>query len=167
MRGQVSARFNVLLTQRRPHAQEHWSHQLGLLLEPQGVVAHLASTAREALCLAEQYEMHAAVIDLATPMDPVAAAAGTTLPYWLLELAKRLHRKPPVILLHPPALTQRDVDRLLHEALRLGVFSVLHEPVSLEQLLRVFQRLVEQRYRGAWPAMKPPAEDDGPEHLLN
>ena len=41
--------------------------------------------------------------------------------------------------------------RALNEALRLGAFSVMEKPVDVEQLLGVFRRLMDKRYRGNWP----------------
>ena len=149
-------RFNVLLTEDRPHADVHWTRQLPRLLEPQGVVSYVAQTAREAIDMAERTEVHAAVIDLATPLGdaecvqsfPVPGMAGGL---WLLELLRRLPNRPPVVIVRGPAFSPRHADRLLTDALRLGVFSVVDKPVELEQLLTVFRRLMDKRYRGTWP----------------
>jgi len=108
--------------------------------------------------LAERLEIHAAVIDLGTPlgaqndwqMGPGPASAGPG-GMWLLKLLQRLPHRPPVILLRKPAYSQRQAQGLLREALSLGAFSVLEKPVNLEQLLAVFQRLVDRKYSGAWP----------------
>lgn len=147
----ATAQFNVLLTEDRPHAPEHWTRQLPRLLSPMGVAAHLAHTAREALDLADQLTIHAAVIDLGTPHEdtPNRATAGM----WLVELFRRMPASPPVIIINSPALSQRQVDRLLHDALRREVFSVLNKPVELEQVLGVFRRLLDRRHDGQWPAL--------------
>lgn len=158
VRFQPGARLNVLLTEDRPHAQEHWSRQLPRLLQPQGVVAFLARTGEEAIAVVERHEIHAAVLDLGTPRSSTRSAGSVgggngddAAGLWLLELFRRLPSQPPVVVINSPVINQRQVDRLLSDALRLGAFSVLNKPVRLEQLLEVFQRLIERRYQGAWP----------------
>jgi CheY-like chemotaxis protein len=158
------ARFNVLLTEDRLHAPGHWTEQLPRLLEPQGVASYLAHTGREAFAMAERLEFHAAVIDLGTPLGddeesaPHHAASAPTgglgdAGWWLLELFRRLPNRPPIVVVHSARYTDRQVSRLLTEALRRGAFSVLNTPVHLEELLRVFQRLVDRQYQGAWPPL--------------
>ncbi len=153
-RSQPAARFNVLLTEDQPHSPGHWSVQLPRLLEPQGVTAFRARTGREAIALASRHPIHAAVIDLNTPMGESSTSSGGTsgdAGMWIIELFQRLPARPPVVVVHNRAYSQREVARLMGEALRLGVFSVLPKPFELEQLLGVFQRLVERQYRGSWP----------------
>ncbi|MEX0777387.1 MAG: hypothetical protein WD042_16915 [Phycisphaeraceae bacterium] len=159
-------RFNVLLTEDRPHPSEHWTIQLPRLLEPQGVQSFVVRSGHEAVAVVERFEVHAAVIDLATPLDagPGQAArqqASRTAGLWLVELFRRLPHAPPVVIVHDTAFSHRDVTRLMHDALRLGAFSILAKPVELEQLLAVLQRLLERQYRGAWPGRgsKPPQMD--------
>ena len=155
---QPSARFNVLLTEDRPREPEHWTRQLPLLLEPQGVAAYLAQTGQEAVDLAGRIEMHAAVIDMSTPVSDAPAEAGQTLSsareggLWLLELMRRLPKRPAIVVIRTPASDTRQAERVLGDALRLGAFSVLDKPVGLEQLLAVFRRVVDRRYHGFWPA---------------
>lgn len=152
------ARFNVLLTEDRPRAETHWTAQLPLLLRPQGVAAYVAQTGREAIELAETRQIHAAVIDLGTPLGPspwissAARASGAGGQLWLVDLLRRLPNQPPVVVLHNPVYSQSQIERILREALRLGAFSVLRKPVELEQILRVFRRLVDRQYRGFWPS---------------
>ena len=148
------SRFRVLLTQDRPYPAEHWTSQLPRLLEPQGVAAYLARSGREAIDLAEQFEMHAAVIDLATPYqaDAVshrATVAGSDL--WLTDLFRRLPNRPPVVLVHSADYSHRKLDRVMHQALRLDVFSVLAKPVEMETILTVFQRMLHRVYDNKWP----------------
>jgi len=154
-----SPRFNLLLTEDRPHVGEHhWTAQLPQLLVPHGVNAFVVDSGEKAIAVAEQMEIHAAVIDLGTPrgdgdpwqMRPGIASAGPG-GLWLLELFRRLPNRPPVVLLRKPAYSREQAERLLREALRLGAFSVMNKPVNLEQLLAVFQRLVDRRYSGTWP----------------
>jgi hypothetical protein len=68
-----------------------------------------------------------------------------------LVLFRRLPNRPPVVVVSIPTYTPRQLEQLLREALRLGVFSVVNKPVDLEQMLTVFQRLVDRQYRGCWP----------------
>jgi len=143
--------------------------QLPRLLEPQGITAYVARSAQEAVELAEREEFHAAVIDLSTPLGrPQVDVASTrvrvrietgfptdpSMPagMWMLELFRRLPHKPPMVVIQSPAFSRREIDRLMHEALRLGAFSVLPKPVNLNQLLEAFRRLIERQYRGQWPA---------------
>ena len=151
------ARFNVLLTEDRPRAGTHWTRQFPRLLEPHGVESFIAHTGKEALDVAEHYEIHAAVIDLATPYGSDADRRRTDRldsGYWLLQLIRKLPNKPPVVAVNPNA-TQREADRMLQEALRLGAFTVLTGPVQMEQLLGVFRRVLDRHYHGNWPNMKP------------
>jgi CheY-like chemotaxis protein len=151
VRPRFEHRFNVLLTQDRPRAAPHWTDQLSRLLEPQGVVSHVARTAREAIDLAERTELHAAVIDTATPLGSSAQPAQGDGGMWLLQLLHRLPNRPPVIIVRMPAFTPSQAERALREALRLGAFSVMDKPVDVEQLLGVFRRLMDKRYHGTWP----------------
>jgi CheY-like chemotaxis protein len=178
VRIQPGARFNVLLTEDRPHAPGHWTEQLPRLLEPQGVASYLAHTGREAFAMAEHLEFHAAVIDLGTPLGgddeslPHRAVASATggqgdAGWWLLELLRRLPNRPPVVIVRGATFTDRQVNRLLAEALRRGAFSVLNTPVHLEELLRVFQRLVDRQYQGAWPPLPPDIPPDPLDNLSN
>ncbi|MAE63416.1 MAG: hypothetical protein CMJ18_04020 [Phycisphaeraceae bacterium] len=154
-RSSSSSRFNVLLTQDRPHSEQHWTSQLPRLLEPQGVASYLVGTGQEAVDLAERMEFHAAVIDMSTPIGPEQLAAGAHGSghdgFWVLEVLRRLPSNPPVVILRKPAFSQRQAERTLNDALRLGAFTVLKKPVDVEQVLAVFRRLVDKRYRGAWP----------------
>jgi len=156
---QPGTRLNVLITEDRPHAPEHWASQLSRLLEPQGVAAYLARSGREAIDLAQRVRIHAAVIDMGTPFGDDATvdqapSSGGEEPagFWLLELFRRLPDRPPVVVVRGPVLSQRQLDRLMHEALRLEVFSVMSKPVDIEQMLTVFRRLIDRRYRGHWPS---------------
>lgn len=149
-------RFHVLLTEDRPHGSEHWSRQLPMLLAPMGIEAHLVTTGREAIAVAERVPVHAAVIDLATPLgdDDEGGPAGTPQGeggLWLVDLFRRLPHQPAVVVLRGPALSKRQAERMLTESLRLGAFSVLNKPVDIETLLAVFRRVMDRRFRGQWP----------------
>lgn len=142
-------RLHVLLTEDRPHAPEHWTGQFPRMLEPLGVVAHMARSAREAMDVANTRRIHAAVIDLATPLGGIGQSSDGG--RWLIELVRRLPHRPPVVIINSPSFSQRQLNRLLQEALELGAFSVMNRPVEIEHLLDVFRRLLDRQYRGAWP----------------
>lgn len=155
-RPDAGARFCVLLTEDREHAIEHWTRQLPRLLEPQGVQARVARTGREAIDLADRHTFHAAVVDLLTPADEHRSSGpsgGHNVPggLWLLELLRRHPARPPVVLVSNPNYSRRQTQRYLNEALRLGAFSVINRPVELEALLESIRRLIDRRYKGAWP----------------
>jgi CheY-like chemotaxis protein len=57
------------LTEDREHSAGHWTRQLPRLLEPQGVRSFVARSGREAVDMVNDLEIHAALIDLATPQD--------------------------------------------------------------------------------------------------
>lgn len=156
-----ATRFTVLLTEDREHAIEHWTHQLPRLLEPQGVQAHVARTGKEALALAKQLTIHAAVVDLLTPADERTGSSGAPGGLWLLEVLRRHPNRPPVVLVSNPSFSQRLTQRYLNEALRLGAFSVLNRPVQLEALLESIRRVIDRRYKGAWPVRMDPALRSG------
>lgn len=149
-RSPSSVQMHVLLTDAGRQPVEHWAWQLSRLLEPQGVQAHVAQTGQQALALAGRLEFHAAVIDLATPVEEGVAPVDSEA--WLLELFKRLPNRPPLVVVGTRTQTPNQLNRMTQAALRLGAFSVLRQPVSLNQILEVFQRLLVKRYAGAWPA---------------
>ncbi len=171
---QPNARLNVLLTLDRPHASEHWTTQLPRLLEPQGVAAYAVASVAEAVELAHELPIHAAIVDLGTPLGEARGAGrgytgglaggmaaglgrgGSEDPsgLWVLELFRRLPRRPPVVVVHSPARSQRESNWILSQSLRLGAFSVVNKPVQIDQLLLIFQRLVDRQYRGNWPGMQ-------------
>jgi len=147
------ARFSVLLTEDRPRPAHHWTHQLPRLLEPFGVHTHIASTGQQALAVAEEHSIHAAVIDLATPYGNRHDARRTdrlAAGFWLLDLMRRLPDRPPVVAVSTSA-TQAEVDRIMNEGLRLGAFTVITGPIQIDALLHAFQRVVDRRYNGRWP----------------
>ena len=148
-------RFHVLLTEDDiPRADTHWTRQFSRLLEPQGVQAHVARCGQEAIELAGRLQFHAAVIELGTPRAPdsdALPALGVPGGLWLLELFHRLPQRPPVVVVNSRYVNPRDLERFLREALRLGAFSVLNQPVDLNRLLTVLRKLVDRQYRGAWP----------------
>jgi len=161
------ARFRVLLTEDRAHADEHWTRQLPAILRPMGIDAFIASTGQQALELIQNDPIHAAIIDLATPktstrpgvskpQEPISGGGGI----WLMQVLQRLPNRPPVVVVNSRSYSQRQVQRLLNQALTLGAFSVVNRPVKLDALLSTFQRLVERAYNNTWP----PPEGGGRKH---
>lgn len=158
------ARFRVLLTEDRARPDEHWTRQLPPLLGPLGVQASIASDSRQALDILESTPIHAAVIDLNTPA-PNNAPTGTASQasggggLWLMQVIQRLPSKPPVVVVNSQSYSQRQVQRLLNQALTLGAFSVINWPVQIDTLLATFQRLIERAYDNHWPdePNQPPA----------
>lgn len=147
-----STRLNVLLTEDRPRGDGHWSHHLPRLLEPFGVYTHVAHSGRQAIDFAERNPIHAAVVDLSTPIDtPGVPATDGSDGMWLIELLRRLPNKPPFVVVTSPMVDDAQVSRVLHQALRAGAFSVLNRPASLNEVLTVFRRLVDTFYAGSWP----------------
>lgn len=156
-REQPDARLTVLLTEDREHAIEHWTQQLPRLLEPQGVSALVARTCREAVELADERQIHAAVVDLLTPRDEHHADAGPG-GLWLLEMFRRRPAGPPVVVVSNRGYSPREAQRFLNDALRLGAFSVIERPVQIDALLNVIRRVLDRRYAGNWPGTAEPRD---------
>lgn len=151
------ARFRLLLTEDRAHPEEHWTRQLPAVLRPMGIDALIASTGQQALDLIQRDPIHAAVIDLATPKSASEAKAANNADpatgggLWLMQVIQRLPQRPPVVVVNSRSYSQRQVQRLLNQALALGAFSVVNRPVRLDALLNTFQRLIERAYNNTWP----------------
>jgi len=146
-----NARFNVLLTRDREQNIEHWTQQLPRLMRPMGVEAFVATTGDEAVELAEEHPIHAALIDLHTPRHRAAADPAGGGGIWLLEVLARRPKRPPIVVVNTRTYTPASAQRFLNLALRLGAFSVIDQPRELNELLGVIKRLVERNYRGQWP----------------
>jgi len=87
---------------------------------------------------------------IALPMDRDAAPDATPGGLKLLRVMRRLDPAPPAVVVRGRRFDRVD-DRLLNEALRLDAFSVLDEPVDLEQMLETLRRLIVRYYGGQWP----------------
>lgn len=151
MRVKMGPRLNLLLTEQRSEGPEHWSRQLPRLLRTQGVQPYLVRTGREAFDLAERVPIHAALIDLATPLGEEPTTSDASGGLSLLELLRRRPERPPAVVINTRAYSQRQLQRLLNEALRRGAFSVINRPADLEALLAAIQRVIDRRYQGHWP----------------
>lgn len=144
-------RLNVLLTDRG----QRWATQLPRLLAPQGIHAHRAATYDQALGVIEATPIHVAVVDMyldthAQTPPPTAERLPTGLK--LLQIIQRIEDRPPaVMIVRSRRFDPRVDDFVLTEALRLNAFTVLDQPVDLEQLLVVLQRALERYFNGTWP----------------
>lgn len=152
-----AARFRVLLTEDRARPDEHWTRQLPPMLGPLGVQASIAADGSQALRILEATPIHAAVIDLNTPAPQNGPGPGSGANQtsggglWLMQVIQRLPHKPPVVVVNSHSYSQRQVQRLLNQALALGAFSVINWPVQIDTLLATFQRLIERAYDNHWP----------------
>lgn len=143
-------RLNVMLTDRG----EPWADQLPQLLAPQGVTAYRVASADQAVDLIEAHPIHVAVVDMYLDTDPDARPAPSRLPggLKLLQVIQRIKQRPPAVMVIRDRHFDPRVDNfVLAEALKLNAFSVLDQPVELEQLLAVLRRALERYYGGAWP----------------
>lgn len=150
-RGGSGGRLNLLLSYGgwRDHS---WADDLPRLLEPLGVAAWRAKTAREAAELIDAMRIHAAVVDLRLPMDGGGSQAPTPdeCGARVLQLLQRLEAPPPTVVVRRSRSTRDDI-RETACALRAGAFAVVGEPIQLETMLRVLQRLLERHYADRWP----------------
>lgn len=157
IRQHYGGRLRVLLADR---SDGPWARQLPRLLQPQGVTTIRVTTVGDAVAQIEAHPIHAAVIDLATPIetdrnDPTVrsghvVAGGLK----LLRVIHRLDPTPPAVVVRGRYFDRKTDDRLLRDALKLDAFSVLDEPVELEQVLETLRRLLQRHYGGAWPTEK-------------
>lgn len=148
---QPEHRLSVLLSD----SGGRWVEQLPRLLEPQGVRSIRVASVDQAVRAIESNPIHAAVVDLAMPMDGLAAGPVTPERSGGLKLLRVIHRlvpRPPTVVVRGRLFAGRDDDRVLAEALKLEAFTVLDQPVELEQLLGVLRRVLERYYEGHWPA---------------
>ncbi|QDU70774.1 hypothetical protein Pan265_06100 [Mucisphaera calidilacus] len=154
--GTSTGRFNVLLAEDPQRADADWATPLGQLLKPQGFAPLVAESGREALELAEQHPVHAALVDLATPRETDKRPTGGTSSVesgglWLLEVLHRLPDAPPIVVVNNQPLDAAAFQRYVTQALQLGAFSVVNFPIRIEALLNVIRRLIDRRYHGQWP----------------
>jgi len=143
-------RLNVLLTDRG----ESWAAQLPELLEPQGVRSFRVSTSDEAVALIEATPIHVAVLDMYLDADRDETPRAERLPAGLklLRVIQRIDRRPPAVMVVRNRYFDPRIDNfVLAEALKLNAFSVLDQPVHLEQLLAVLRRAIERYFGGHWP----------------
>ena len=143
-------RLNVLLTDRGAD----WADQLPELLKPQGVHAFRVSDPDKAVELIEATPIHVAVLDMYLDADPDEPPRAERLPAGLklLRVIQRIDRRPPAVMVVRNRYFDPRIDNfVLAEALKLNAFSVLDQPVRLEQLLAVLHRALERYFGGHWP----------------
>jgi CheY-like chemotaxis protein len=126
-------RLTVLLA----NEQEEWHQTVRGLLEPQGVQTLSARSGREALELIESRPIHVAVLDQQMPQ-----LGGLQ----VVRLMRELQKAPPAIL-----LSSQLTNALLHEALAMHVFTVLHKPVDFNVLLDALARVLRRYHESRWP----------------
>ena len=153
-------RLNVLMTE----GEHAWVEQLPRLLGPHGVRAILAPDVGAAIRRIREGPVHAVVVDTTVPMErgehrdrreERREAEEDSGGLKLLRVIQRIEPAPPTVVVRDRRFDRRHDDRLLSEALRLDAFSVLDQPVQLEQLLDVLRRLIERHYGGRWPGTPP------------
>lgn len=164
--GQPAPGRLTLLLSTPPWRATPWADALPAVLEPLGVQAVRASSARQAERIIRSTEVHLAVVDLSTPMEDTPRGftandaamahleeAGTR----ILELLNRLHQAPPTVVLKSPQQS-RDEHRQVHHALRCNAFAVVDRTAAdLETMLNVMQRAVCRFYKDRWPTQQPPS----------
>ncbi len=151
----LNPRLNLLLSCAGWHP-DPWVDRLPRLLEPMGIVSHLADTGREASKVIMAFPIHIAVVDMGLPLDisnpeiePEFEEGGPR----LLELLARLDEPPPVVAIKR-SRTHRADARDISAALRLGAFAVIDRPQcasDLDLMLHVLRRILERHYKGRWP----------------
>jgi DNA-binding NtrC family response regulator len=142
-------RLNVLLTD----TDQPWALHLPRLLEPHGVRAIRVTGVEQAVEAIEREPIHAAVVEMDAGLGGSLGLADTApRGLKLLRILQRLTPTPPTVVVRGRRFDRRLDDRLLTEALKLRAFSVLDQPVELEQMLEVLRRLLQRHYGGVWPA---------------
>lgn len=145
------SRLNLLLAD-GGWREDTFADQLPALLVPQGIRCIRTRSAREAHGVILRERVDIAVVDLLTPADESdATPANSSFGARILQLLRPLRPSPPVVVVHPPQVSNREMGRMLALALREGAFSVLQRPVPLESMLATLRRVVERHYRGTWP----------------
>ena len=146
-----SNRLNLLLSC-ASWQDETWADRLPRLLEPMGVRAHRAQSAREATRVIETIPIHVAIVDLGLPLDGTCSRAEEAGPR-LLDLLARTTMRPPTVVIKRRR-TVRDEQREMTAALRAGAFAVLDRPMDtrgMESVLDVLRRVLTRHYRDRWP----------------
>ncbi len=154
LRAAPDRRLNLLLTYGgwREHA---FADQLPIILNRIGIQCYRAESGDEASDVIRTARVHIAVIDLSIPMHPTRAQPGTrAVPAGprVLQLLKRLDQPPPTIVVRPRQVDPAESTRMLADALRDGAFTVLDDPVPIEYMLQVLERVVRRHYSDHWPA---------------
>lgn len=143
-------RLNLLLTA-PPWRGGTWADQLPSLLEPIGVTAMRAQSARQAERVIRSAEVHIAVVDLSLPLDECMSQAGEEGGTRILDLLSRMPAPPPTVVVQAPR-GHRDGARSMNAALRCGAFAVVDRSAAdLELMLEVMRRVLAKFYGSRWP----------------
>lgn len=151
---ECSGRLNLLLSY-GGWQSESWADRVPRLLEPLGVRAIRAASARQASEVIRVYPVHVAVVDLGLPLDEPAVGASEEAGPRVLELLSRLSEPPPTVVVKQ-SRTHRDESREIAAALRAGAFAVIDRPMSsrdIETFLEVLRRCLLRYYSGRWPGL--------------
>ena len=148
---QTDRRLNLLLSY-GGWRDESWADQLPRLLSPLGVQSIKVDSGREAEDVIRQTPVHIAVIDMSIPLDDVQPnephkPAGAK----VLRLLRRLSPVPPIVAVRRPEPVESERVRALSQALREGAFTVVDQPVNLEIMLQIMQRILKRYYADVWP----------------
>ncbi len=129
------AGFQLMIAQA---AESAWARGLATSLAPLPVQLHWPRTGDEALRLAAAQPVHLAVID-----DELPDAGGRG----MVRNIRRLGLEFPCLLVcrHPD-------ERVLHDALRLDMFSVLDAETPTDTLTPMIFTVVRRVYRTDWSA---------------
>ncbi len=150
---QYRSRLNLLMTQPRWQGllpAMPWPQTVSRLLEPMQVQTFLARNWVETQSLAQRHEMHVMVLDSRITEDPDVHVDFSTL-LRLIQSVRPADAKgesAPLVIVLSTQLS----DRLMREALRRNVFSVLPEPVDVNELLDTLARALRRSYGDQWPA---------------
>ena len=102
------------------------------VFRPRGINALVANSSQEMVQIIEQHKIHLALLDVV--FDQLSGIKT-------LEIIRKHNQLLPCIL-----FAQQINDRLLSEALRLEVFSVINKPVDIARLVEQLDRLFIKYY---------------------
>lgn len=129
--------------------RDQYSEPLRVLLEPHGFTIHRVRSGADAIWLAEQRVVDAAVIDSELPDMPGLR---------VLRAIRSLGAVMPIILVGRPGAPSEQ-EHLLRSALELRAFSVLAQPVDLEVLLGQMARLFDRFLAALRAGTEPPTPE--------
>jgi DNA-binding NtrC family response regulator len=157
------------------HPPMEWYRSLSALLAPLGVRTFEATTGHEAMAVIEQNPIHLAVVDtrlndndelslpkliqkLKEPCPPPDIQKRAFRVHVQIDHADQNQRievrldaqtplECPTVILLTPARN----DRMLAEALKFNVFSVVSEPVDVNLMLELMARAMKRFHQNQWP----------------
>ncbi|MFN0010696.1 MAG: hypothetical protein ACKVS8_03530 [Phycisphaerales bacterium] len=156
LRGRPGGRLNLLLSC-ASWRDDTWADRLPCLLEPMGISAVRAMTARHAERVIRSTPIHIAIVDLGLPLDEACDAGATAAGVEgeagtrVLDLLARLTDPVPTVIIQAPR-SQRDGRRTMAAALNCGAFAVVDRAAAdLEFMLGVMRRCLDRHYGSRWP----------------